>query len=88
MAGGGQPWRSARDPVDGGAPVNLWPWEGAEKVQLGTAKLPAGSISPEGRRPQRIGDGGTSTGGGARAARRAVEEGSALGHAGDSAAWL
>jgi hypothetical protein len=44
--------------MDNGALVNFWSWEGAEKVQLGTAKLPAGSISPVGRRPQRIGDDG------------------------------
>jgi hypothetical protein len=38
------PWRPARAPMGGGAPVNFRPWEGVGEDQLSEAKLVVGSV--------------------------------------------
>jgi hypothetical protein len=45
---GRQRWRPARCSAGWGAPADLRQWEAAKEARLDTAKLPAGSISPEG----------------------------------------
>jgi hypothetical protein len=46
VAGGGPPWRPARAPMGGGAPVGSRPWEAAKRAELGALELLVGSVRP------------------------------------------
>jgi hypothetical protein len=86
-AGDGPPWRPARAPKGGGAPVGSRPWEAAKRAELGALELLVGSVRPGDAPNRRIGHwphrpaAAVGSGGQVRRCRRGTDGGGLQGNA-------